>query len=130
MAGFELRHPVGMTTNTFQPGIGFEVSGSSQERIEQRIGIRVDRLLYSYTVGSASIWRYTRSLAILSVANMTALEAFLAAVAGDPFEFQDGTCGPITSWTKVALDPESYTRRYEYRQGQRQQVQLFLLEVP
>lgn len=128
--GFELRHPVGMTTHTFIPGKSFEVTNSSQERVDLRIGQRVDRLLYSYQIGSASVWQYKRGFAVLTAADMTALEAFLDAVAGDPFEFNDGSCGPVSSWTKVWLDPDSYRREYQYAGGQRQQVQILLLECP
>jgi hypothetical protein len=128
MAGFEMRHPVGMTTHVFQPGSSFEVGRSGQARDDLAIGKVLDQEVYSYAIGSAAVWVFTRSLAALTQANMTALEAFLDAVARDVFEFTDGTCGPITGWQKVKLAPESFVRAYEYRQGQRQAVQLVMRE--
>lgn len=127
--GFELRHPVGLSTNTFIPGKSFEVTRSGQRRVDPAIGQEVDQLLYSYRFGAGSIWIYTRSLSFLTVADMTALEAFLDVVDREPFEFNDGTCGPVTTWTEVELHPESYVREYQYAGGQRQEVTILLREV-
>ena len=127
---FEMRHPVGMTTNTFNPGKSFEVSRSGQRRVDPVIGQEVDQLLYSYRFGAGSVWIYTRAFDHFTQADMAALETFLDAVDREPFEFQDGACGPVTAWTTVELHPDSYIRQYDYAGGQRQAIELILRGVP
>ena len=127
--GFALRHPVGLTTNTWAPvaGTSFEVGRSNQERIDPVLGVQVpDQFVYSYRLAPA-VWKYVRSLRGLSVVDMTALEAFFDTIDRDPFDFTDGGCGPITGWESVLLLPESYRRPYEYSGGQHQAVVLAMV---
>lgn len=129
--GFELRHPVGMTTNTFQPGTDHDISRSGQKRVESAVGkVLRDFTLYKYRFAASGGWQYTRGFSDLTPALADALEAFFDAVGNDPFEFTDGSCGPKTGWVEVKLLPESYERPYEYAAGGHLAVAFSMVTVP
>src|SRR5262245_52148811 len=114
---FELRYPTGTGgTATWQPGKDFDLRSSSQERQTFTLAQRVGRQVYAYRL-EAHCWQYTRGFVDLPYSQLTALETFFAAVDGDEFDFTDGVCGPITTWKKVLLVPESYVRPYAHVLG-------------
>jgi hypothetical protein len=130
--GFELRHPVGMTTHVFNPGVNADVETSGQERINSVIAKRMDDFtLYRYSFAPSGTWIYTRGLSTLTVSGMTDLESFFAAVSGEFFDFTDGECGPITDWVTVKLTEQSeVSRPWRYAAGGRVEVVFSMLAQP
>lgn len=127
---FKLRHPVGLTTNTFDAERDHDIEKSGEERIESANGHMMrDFTLYKYTFAPAG-WKYIRGLSGLSVAKQAALEAFFTATGGEPFDFTDEACGPVTTWVSVNLMPESYVRPYEYQSGGKIGVTFSMMTVP
>jgi hypothetical protein len=98
----EFRHPVGMTTNVWQPSTGGPIVGTGQTK---DVGVALDRMSdgitqYAYQIHD-SVYQYPLLFAGMSLADKTALDAFVEAVKGDPFEYKDGACGPVTGFVTV-----------------------------
>jgi hypothetical protein len=126
---FELRYPAGSGgTASWQPGKDFDLRRSGQDRITFTIAQMVGRRVFSYRL-EAHVWQYTRGFADLGFSDVTALETFFAAVDGDPFDFTDGSCGPISSFTKVLLVPESYARPYDHVQASYMGIVFTMIEA-